>query len=120
VRQVIVDLPPHAINLLIDFRSKLLMSCRSRLLRLVRQHRKGRLQTMREIAGFRDGARDTPLALVEQRVQVIDQRLDLRRIAGEQQEPGDLALMNHRLVGWRDETQTSFKRLILRAVLHKV
>jgi hypothetical protein len=44
VCQVIVDLPPHAIDLLIDFRSKLLMPCRPRPLHLVRQHRQRRLQ----------------------------------------------------------------------------
>ncbi len=73
VRQVKVDLPPHALDLLIDLRGKLPMSCRARLLRLVRQHCQWRLQAMREVAGLCDGARDAPLALVEQRVEVVDQ-----------------------------------------------
>lgn len=47
---MIVDLPPHAIDLLIYLCGKLLMSCRSHLLRLVRQHRQRRLQAMRKIA----------------------------------------------------------------------
>jgi hypothetical protein len=65
VRQVVVDLPPHALDLLIDLCGELLMSCRSHLLRLVRQHRQRRLQAMRQVAGFCDGARYAPLALLE-------------------------------------------------------
>jgi hypothetical protein len=78
---VIVDLPPHAIDLLIYLCGKLLLSCRSHLLRLVRQHRQRRLQAMRKIAGLCYCARHAPLALVKQRVQLVDDRLHLYRIS---------------------------------------
>ncbi len=80
-RQVIVDLPAHAIDLLIDLRRKLGVSCRPHLLRLVRQHRQRRLQAMRQIAGLGHRVRHAPLALVKQCVQLIDCRLYLRRIS---------------------------------------
>ena len=63
VHQVIVDLSPHAIDLLIYLCGELLMSCRPYLLPFVRQHRQPRLQTMREVACLRDGARYAPFAL---------------------------------------------------------
>src|SRR5262249_24983706 len=81
MRQVVVHLPPHAIDLLIDLRRELFMSCRPRLLRLMRQHSQRRLQTMREVTGLCDGARDPTLAFFEKRIQVVDQRLHLGRIA---------------------------------------
>ena len=67
-------------TLLIDLSSESLMSCRSHLLRLVGQHHQWRLQSVREVPGLCDCARDAPLALLEQSVQVVDQRLHLRRI----------------------------------------
>ena len=56
------------------------MSYRSHLLRLVRQHCQRRLQAMRKIAGLCHRARHAALTLVEQRIQLIDDRLHLCRI----------------------------------------
>jgi hypothetical protein len=78
---MIVDLASHAINLLIDLCGKLLVSCRSHLLGLVRQYRQRCLQTMCEIAGLGDGTRNAPLTILEERIQVVDQRLHFRWIA---------------------------------------
>ena len=57
--------------------------------RLARRRRRGHLlredgerclQAVRQVAGLRHRARDAALALVEQRVEVVDERRDLGRI----------------------------------------
>ena len=65
MRQVIVNLPPHTVDLLIDFCRKLTVSCHSRLLRFVSQHGQRRFQTMGEIAGLCDCARHALFAVFE-------------------------------------------------------
>ena len=50
-------------------------------LRFVRQDRERRLEAVREVAGLGDRAPHRPFAMVEQRVEVVDERLDFARIA---------------------------------------
>ena len=53
------------LEVLDDLCGKLLTSCRSHLLRLVRQHRQRRLQAMRRIAGLCRSACNTPFTVFE-------------------------------------------------------
>ena len=83
VREVIVDLPPHALDLL--RRARRASSCvagRRGALGLLRQHGERRLQAVREIAGLGDRAAARARSrCVEQRIQIVDERLHLGRIA---------------------------------------
>ena len=87
LREVVVDLPPHAIDLLLDRLRQLAVTGGAGALRFLRQHRERCLETVREIAGLRDRAPHGVIAVLEKRVQIGDERLDFGRIA-----PGDLML----------------------------
>ena len=50
-------------------------------IRFVHQNRDRRFQSVREIAGFAEGAADRFVAMIEQQVQIIHQRLNLGWIA---------------------------------------
>ena len=80
VREVIVDLPAHAIDLLRDGGGHLELAGSPRALRLVRKDGERRLQPVRQVAGLRDRAPHRLLPLVEQRVEIVDERLHLRRV----------------------------------------
>ncbi len=82
VREVIVHLPPHALDLLMHRppRARACPACVGDL-RFVRKHRERRLQRVREIAGLGDRAPDGLIAMLEQRVEIVDERLHLARIA---------------------------------------
>ena len=56
------------------------MPSRGRAVRFVREHGQRRLQSVGQIAGLRDRATDRDLAVLEQRVQVVDERLDFGRV----------------------------------------
>ena len=47
---------------------------------LLRQHRERRLQPVREVARLRQRAGHRPLAMLEQGVEIVDERLHLGRI----------------------------------------
>ena len=80
LRQVVLDLPPHPLDLLLDRRRELGLPRLPRPLGLLREDRERRLEAVREIPRLRARSRHALLALGEQRVQVLDERLDLRRI----------------------------------------
>jgi hypothetical protein len=61
MRQMIVDVAPHAIDLLMDIRGNLFLARRSQLLGQVREHGQRRLQTLRKIAGLGRGACNMPI-----------------------------------------------------------
>ena len=63
VREVIVDLAAHALDLLHDRGGQLGLPCRLRALGLLIQQRQRRLQAVREIAGLGQRARHALLAI---------------------------------------------------------
>ena len=81
VGQVVLDLPPHPLDLLGHRRRELGLAGGRGAVRLVRQHRERRLEAVREIAGLGDRAAHRLLLVGEQRVQVGDERLDFGGIA---------------------------------------
>ena len=81
LRQVIVHLPAHPLDLLTHHRRQLGLPGAIGDLRLVRQHGERRLQRVREIAGLGDRAADGLIAVLEQRVEIVDQRLHFGGIA---------------------------------------
>jgi hypothetical protein len=89
--EVIVDLPLHPLHQLPERRRQLVMPLGRRLLRLLRQHRQRRLQSVREIAGGGQGSGHGARAILEQRVQVVHQRLHLARIVALQSLTASLA-----------------------------
>ncbi len=78
--QVVLDLAPHPLDLLFDRRRELGLPRLPRPLGLLREDGERRLEAVREIPRLRARSRHALLALGEQRVQVLDERLDLRRI----------------------------------------
>ena len=80
MRQVIVHLPAHAIDLLLHGGGHLQLASCLRALSLVRENRQRRLQPVREVAGFRDRATNGLFTAVEQRVEVVHERLHFRRV----------------------------------------
>ena len=78
LREVIVDLAAHPSNLLRDRRRELVLTRGLRALGLLREDRQRRFQSVREIAGLGRGLLDPQLAVEEQRVEVVDERLNLR------------------------------------------
>jgi hypothetical protein len=80
VREVVVDLPPHPIDLLHDPRADVVVTVRLGAFGLLREHGKRRFQAVREVARLGDRARHDALAVGEQRIQIVDERLHLRRI----------------------------------------
>ena len=79
VRQVVVDLPPHPLDLLADRRGQLACPAASARSASCAEHRQRRLQAVREIAGLGERARTAASRCVEQRVQIVDERLHLGR-----------------------------------------
>ena len=77
LRQVRIDLALHARDLLTDGTGEIVLSRRLSTGDLLRQNRQRRLQSVREVAGPRRGAGDAPFAIVEQPVQIINQRRHL-------------------------------------------
>ncbi len=80
VREVIVHLPAHPIDLLRYGCSHLGLTGCPRAFRLVREDGERRLQTVREIARLGDRALDRFLSMLEQRVEIVDERLHLGRV----------------------------------------
>ena len=80
VGEVIVDLPPHPLDLLAHRLREIGVAERRRALGFLRQHGQRRLQPVREIARLGDGAAHRTRLMFEQRVEIVDQRLDLARI----------------------------------------
>jgi hypothetical protein len=74
VRQVIVDVPAHACHLLIDGIGDLPLTGVSRGRSLVAEYRQRCLEAVREIARLGDGAVDRTLPMIEQRVEIVDER----------------------------------------------
>jgi len=81
VRELVVDLPPHAAHLLMHGFGDVAGTGRRCPVGFVCDDRKWRLQTVRKVTGRGDGARDCPVALVEQRVEIVNQRLYLERVS---------------------------------------
>ncbi len=77
VHEVIVDLPPHAVHLLMHGFGDFASAGRRRSVGFVCDDRERSLQAVRKITGFADGAFDGPIALIEQRVEIVYQRLHL-------------------------------------------
>ena len=81
VREVIVHLPPHPLDLLPHDGRQLALPRLVGDLRLVREHGERRLQRVRQIAGLRDRAPHGLIAMLEQRVEIVDERLHFAGIA---------------------------------------
>jgi hypothetical protein len=79
--EVVVDLPPHSINLLLYGRRHLRVAGSPRSLCLVSNDRERCLQPVRQVACFGDRAAHRPLTLVQERVQIVDEWLHFRRVA---------------------------------------
>jgi hypothetical protein len=77
---MIVDLPPHAIDLPVYLSRKLLMSCRPHFLRFMRKYCQWGLQAVRKVAGLCDCPRHPALTVVEQCIELINDGLYLGRI----------------------------------------
>jgi hypothetical protein len=75
VRQVVLDLPPHALDLLPDLGGELGMPGGCGTLRFLRQYGERRLQPVGEVRRFADGPLNLLIPVVEQRVQIVDERL---------------------------------------------
>ena len=69
-----VDLPLHPLDQLTERRRETVMARGAGLLRLLREHREGRLQPVREVSCRGEDSGDRTLTLVEQRIQVVHQR----------------------------------------------
>ena len=80
LREVRVDLPAHPLDLLANRRRQFVLPGGLRPVDLLREDGERRLQAVRQVAGLGQRARDAALALVEQRVEVLDERRDLARI----------------------------------------
>ena len=70
MRKVKIDLPLHSLDLLAN----------QRVVAFMRDHRERRLESVREIGRFRERAPHRFLAVVEQRVQLVHERLHFARI----------------------------------------
>ena len=71
----------HTLDLLPEGRGEIVVTGSGGAIGLLRQHRQRRLQAMREIAGRRARAPDHLLALVQQLIQIGDERLHFYRVA---------------------------------------
>jgi hypothetical protein len=80
VGQVVVDLSPHAFDLLGHGGGEIVMPLGIRHFRLARENRQRRFQAVREIAGLGDRPAYGSIAVFEEAIEVVDERLDLRRI----------------------------------------
>jgi len=80
VSKVIINLPAHSFHLLSDSGREIRMSRCFGALRFLRQHGERRFQAMREIAGRGQRTLHNPLAVLKQRVEIVDQRLQFDRI----------------------------------------
>ena len=78
--KVVFDLAAHPFDLLRDRGRKHRLPFGPGALRLLVQQRQRRLQSMRQIAGLGQSARDALLAIDQQRVQLGNQRLHFRRV----------------------------------------
>src|SRR6185369_8515677 len=70
-------LPLHAIDLFPHRVAELAVAGGPGAIGLLRDDGERRLEAVCEVAGLRDRARDGALAMVEQRVEIVDQRLHL-------------------------------------------
>ena len=77
LREVVVHLAAHPLDLLVDGRGEIGLAGRPGVRRFLAQHRERRLQAVREVAGLRHRARQRAFAVIEQRVELVDQRLHL-------------------------------------------
>jgi hypothetical protein len=80
MREVIVDLPPHPLHLLPHRLRQLRVAERRGPLRFLCEHRERRLQAVRQVARLRDRAADGAFLVLEQRVQIVDERLHFARV----------------------------------------
>ena len=80
MREVVVDLPLHATHLLADGGGEIVLPRGARTFRLVCENGERRLQSVRQIPGLGDRTRHHLLAMLEERIQVRDERLDFCRI----------------------------------------
>ena len=78
--KVVFGLAAHAVDLLLDRRRQVLMSCGRHAPGFVREDGERRLEAVREVAGLRDRPRDGGFAVLEQEIQIVDQRLNLARV----------------------------------------
>ena len=69
------DLPPHPFHLLGHGVCPLLLSRGSGPVGFMSQHGKWRLEAVREVARTRDGSADCLFAVLEQHVEIVDERL---------------------------------------------
>ena len=75
--EVIVDLAAHSIDLLRHRRSEIKLTGSFGAFCFICKDRKRRLQPVGQISGFRHSSSHCVLTLIEQRIQIIDERLDL-------------------------------------------
>jgi hypothetical protein len=78
--QVVFRLAPHPIDLLFDDRREVLVPCGRHPPGFVREDGERRLETVREVAGLGDRPRDSGLAVFQQEIEIVDQRLNLARV----------------------------------------
>jgi hypothetical protein len=84
VRQVVLDLAAHAVHLFDQRSREIVVAARCGTFGLLREDRERGLQPVGEVAGLGDGAAHRLVAVREQRVEIVDQRLQFARIvAGE-------------------------------------
>jgi hypothetical protein len=89
--QVIVYLPLHAFDLLMNGVGNLGLASGTRAFGLARQDGQRRLEAVCQVARLGDRTPHRPLAMLEQRVQIVDERLDLARVFAD--DPPILTLM---------------------------
>jgi hypothetical protein len=77
---VIVDLPLHPLDQLTERRREIVMARGVGLFCLLREHREGRLQSVREISCCREGSGDRTLTIFEQPIQIVHERLHFARM----------------------------------------
>jgi len=80
VREVVVDLPPHALHLRRHRRGELQVARGGGAVGVARQHGQRRLEAVRQVAGLGQRALHARFALREQRVEIVHERLDFRWI----------------------------------------
>jgi hypothetical protein len=80
MRQVIIHPAPHPLDLNVDGFGNFALAHSASAVGLLREDRKGCFQTVSKIAGFSLGFANRALTVLQQSIQIIDQRLDFRRI----------------------------------------
>jgi hypothetical protein len=80
VGEVVIDLAPHPLHLPRDLGRQLGVPGRAGTFAFLVEHGQRRLEPVRQVTGLAERALHARFTIAQQRIQVVDERLDLRRI----------------------------------------